>query len=340
MKTSFTAKRDKRGDYVPKVPLDLAPLFAWPTRPLAILKWLFGYPGYFFPWGVVYMAIPVLTWAYFTPPLEEMKNFAPGWIAYILVRNAILIALVGGAWHIYLHTLERQGTDYKYSNRWLARGNPIFLFRNQLLDNLFWTFVSGVPIWTAYEVLTMWMYANGYIPYVSWQEHPIYCAVILCIVPMLRDLHFYLIHRLIHWGPMYKWVHYLHHNNVNVGPFSGTSMHPVEHLFYWSGVLVHWIIPSHPVIALFHTQHAALTPAQGHVGFERVALAEGVEVETHDYFHYLHHKYFECNYAGQGPWLMDKWFGTFHNGTKEATEAMNARFFARAQQKQKAESGS
>ena len=339
MKTSFAGKRDKRGDWKPDEPIALAPLLDWPTRPIAILKWLFGYPGFFLPWGIIYMVIPIVTWEYLTPLLDRMKVFEAWWIAYILVRNYAMILAVVGAWYIRLYVQKAQGTDFKYTNKWLARDNPIFLFRNQFLDNVFWTVASAVPIWTAYEVITLWLYANHLIPYVSFRDHPIYCVVMMCAIPLLRDIHFYAIHRLIHWGPLYKWIHYLHHNNVNVGPVTGLSMHPVEHLLYFSGVIFHWIVPSHPIHALFHIQHAAFSPAQGHAGFERLALHEGVEVKTHDFFHYLHHKYFECNYGGDGPILLDKWFGTFNDGTDAATEAMNARFLVRMKQKQQAEGG-
>ncbi len=248
-----------------------------------------------------------------------------------------LILAVAGAWHLWLYVRKAQGSDWKYTSKWLARDNPVFLFRNQVLDNLFWTVISAVPIWTAWEALTYWFYANGYIPYVSIEEHPIYFLFMLAIIPLLRDLHFYFIHRLIHWGPLYRWVHYLHHNNVTYGPLSGTSMHPVEHLLYFSGVVIHWIVPSHPIHALFHLQHAGITPAQGHVGFDRVVLADGVAVKTGDFFHYLHHRYFECNYGIDGPFPLDKWFGTFHDGTEASTTAMNERFLARAQQKAAAE---
>ena len=37
------------------------------------------------------------------------------------------------------------------------------------------------------------------------------------------------------------------------------------------------------------------------------------------YSHYLHHKYFECNYAGDTMNFLDKFFGTFHDGSEEAT---------------------
>lgn len=339
METRFDGKRDKRGDWSAPEPLTYAPIVEWPPRPLALLKWVFGYPGFFLPWGLFYMAVPALIWFYFTPELAAMKNFEAGWVSYIFFRNLVLILLWTGAWHFWFYVRKAQGTDWKHTTKWLARDNRLFLFRNQTLDNLFWTIVGAVPAWSAYEVLTMWLYANDYILFVSISEHPVYFCVLMCLVPVIRDIHYYTVHRISHWGPIYKWVHYVHHNNVNVGPFSGLSVHPVENLWYWSGVMIHWIIPSHPIHALFHMQHAALTPAPSHSGFERVVLLEGVGVKTNDFFHFLHHKYFECNYGGDGMLPLDRWFGTFHDGTAEAGKRMDERFLARAAQKAAAESG-
>ena len=92
------------------------------------------------------MAVPVLTWLYFKPSMETMKTFSFGWIAYIFIRNLVLITLVAGAWHLRLYTTRAQGTDFKHTNKRLARDNPIFLFSNKLYDNLFWTVLSAVPI--------------------------------------------------------------------------------------------------------------------------------------------------------------------------------------------------
>tara|TARA_B100000989_G_scaffold217691_1_gene165896 strand:- start:201 stop:404 length:204 start_codon:yes stop_codon:yes gene_type:complete len=51
----------------------------------------------------------------------------------------------------------------------------------------------------------------------------------------------------------------------------------------------------------------------------------GIDGENH--FHYLHHKHFECNYGGSlAP--LDKWFGTFHYGSKEADVKMCERIKA------------
>jgi lathosterol oxidase len=42
------------------------------------------------------------------------------------------------------------------------------------------------------------------------------------------------------------------------------------------------------------------------------------------FFHQLHHRYFECNYGtDEMPW--DKWFGTFHDGTADATGQVRER---------------
>jgi Delta7-sterol 5-desaturase len=30
---------------------------------------------------------------------------------------------------------------------------------------MIWTLASGVSIWTVYEILTLWVFANGYIPW-------------------------------------------------------------------------------------------------------------------------------------------------------------------------------
>lgn len=322
--------RDKRGDWRPPYQLKVPPIFEWPLRPLAIAKWLFGFPGYLWPWNTLYLGLALVTWFFLTPAMATMQSLEPGWIAIILGRNVGLTVLIVGAWHSYFYIFKRQGSDFKYTTRPLGKNNSTFMFGNQVHDNMFWTFASAVPIWTAYEVMTLWAYANGWLPFADMISNPVWFVVLLLLIPAIREVHFYAVHRLIHWPPLYKTVHHLHHRNVNIGPWSGLSMHPVEHLFYFSGALLHWIIPSHPIHVLFHLQHAALSPAQGHCGFDRVVVGrDGKGVEIGNYFHYLHHKYFECNYSGDGMPIFDKVFGTFHDGSEAATERMNRRVLGR-----------
>ena len=69
---------------------------------------------------------------------------------------------------------------------------------------------------------------------------------------------------------------------------------------------------------------AGLSPAQGHTGFDRVVTGDGKSVHLPYFAHYLHHRYFEVNYA-DGSIPLDKWFGTFHDGSPEADEALKRR---------------
>ena len=100
-------------------------------------------------------------------------------------------------------------------------------------------------------------------------------------------------------------------------------MHPVEHLIYLSGVLIHWVIPSHPIHASYHLLHAGISPTFGHTGYHKIVVNQKTITEG-DYFHYLHHKYFECNYGQPSvPW--DQFFGTFHDGSKESKKMLAQR---------------
>jgi len=314
--------RNRSGELWPSKRLQRPPLFVWPPKPVGFLKWLFGNPGYLWPWNMVYAAIATFTWLWLIPDLDRMRSFEAGWIAIILLQNLCMLCLVVGAWHFRLYVQKAQGSRFKYNAREPATNNASFLFRSQTLDNIFWTLVSAVPIWTAYEVVTLWAQANGIIPRVDWRMHPVYCVLLMALIPLFREVHFYLVHRLIHFAPLYRWVHSLHHKNVNPGPWSGLAMHPVEHLLYFTGVLLHWIVPSHPLHVVFHVQLAGFTPSQGHCGFEKLVLNDKVTVDTGNFMHYLHHKYFVVNYGGDGMVPFDQWFGTFHDGSAAAQEAM------------------
>jgi sterol desaturase/sphingolipid hydroxylase (fatty acid hydroxylase superfamily) len=136
------------------------------------------------------------------------------------------------------------------------------------------------------------------------------------------------VHRLIHWPPLYKLVHSLHHRNTNPGPWSGLSMHPIEHLLYFSSIALFWVVPSHPVHALFSSFHRMMAPVPGHSGFDEIELGHA-SLATNSRAHHLHHKYFEVNYA-DGVLPLDKWFGSFHDGTPDGDAAMKRRRLDRA----------
>ena len=77
--------------------------------------------------------------------------------------------------------------------------------------------------------------------------------------------------------------------------------------------------------AIFHLTKVAIGPGLSHSGFHKLSVGNESTVNTKHYLHYLHHRYFECNYGAglDGAILpLDKWVGTFHDGSNEAQERM------------------
>ena len=270
------------------------------------------------------LSISLAVYFFFQPAEETMKEFAFGWIAQVWVRNIILMVLVAGSLHCYFYMLKKQKKDLKFEDRGQDPNSKTHDFGNQVLDNMFWTLVSGVAIWTAYEVIYFWASANGHVPGVTMASNPVWFILVFLLVPMWSSLHFYFIHRLLHWPPLFRLAHSLHHRNVNIGPWSGISMHPIEHVLYFSSLVIHFVVASHPTHTIFHALFLGLNPAVSHSGFEGLKVGGKKRLELGVFFHQLHHKHYKCNYGTvEMPW--DRWFGSYHDGTEEATRRIRKR---------------
>ncbi len=309
----------------PEFPMPTSPIAKWPANPFAFI------------WQIIRGWLPVsdklliaglsvVTWFYFSPVLERCREFEIDWIAQIYFRNLALLTIVAGGLHLYLYTFRRQGDSYRYDSRPFHQSSSRYTLNNQVYDNMFWSLTSGVTWWTAFEVVAMWAYANGLMPYLVWAGNPVWFVLMFAAISLFGNFHFYWIHRLIHWQPLFNSIHYLHHRNINVGPWSGMSMHPVEHILYLSSVLVHILVASHPIHVIFHLQMKILQGPTSHSGFEMLSLGSHKNdgFRMGDFFHQLHHRYFECNY-GENTVPLDHWFGTYHDGTPEARERIRER---------------
>ncbi len=315
--------RNKRGDYSPSRHVEIAPYFTWPREPQKYLDWL---KGYLLPWNLLFMGLALLFWFILTPSVETLKTLAPGWIVYLLLRNALLVLVIYGALELRLYVKRAQGNRFKFNGKWPSEcPSDVFMFKSQNIDNIIRTFVSGVPIWTAYEVLGLWCYANGYGLWGTFADHPIWFVVFAFVLPLYHEIHFYFVHRLIHVPILYKFIHSVHHNSVNPSPWSSLSMHPVEHLLYWSDSLIHLVLPSHPLLFMYNLHITGTGAVVGHVGFDKLEVGPNSAVNSNAYAHYLHHKHFEVNYA-DGTTALDKLFGTWHDGSKEAQATMETRY--------------
>merc|ERR1712072_1238471 len=73
---------------------------------------------------------------------------------------------------------------------------------------------------------------------------------------------------------------------------------------YYSCVGPSLLVFATPFAFMWNGVHCLISPAASHSGWE--------DHFQSDIYHYLHHRYFECNYGTNGI-PFDKWFGTFRD---------------------------
>ena len=183
--------------------------------------------------NLVWLLIALTVWYIFPYDYSAAATgFSFDWMAK---RAAVAISvtfLYTGFWHVVL-----------YFNNWGTRpfkANRKYKW-SKLLHNMTYSLL-GCLQWSLWDCIFIRCYASGRLPYMTDEE--VYGSargVLIFIawfffVPLYRDLHFYFAHRFLHIKTLYKYAHSIHHRNTDVEPFSGLSMHPVEHLYYFSCV--------------------------------------------------------------------------------------------------------
>lgn len=313
-------------NHIPEVPIQVSPLWQWPPKPLSSFRWYFD-SWFFLTVNLAICGLAFTSYFWLSPTLDTAAT--PGlWIAGIWLRNALIVTALAGTLHLWFHKYAAQGTDLKYDPRPFPRNGRMFTFNSQLLDNMLWTIGSGVTIWSLLEALLWWSMANGYAPTITFASNPIWFVAIFFLIPVWESFYFYWMHRFLHTGTMYRF-HALHHRNTDIGPWSGLSMHPVEHVFYFGSVLIHFAIASHPVHIIFHLMFYGLLAITTHTGFEGVLFRNKKRLHLGNFHHQIHHRYFECNYGNLDvPW--DILFGSWHDGTEDGKEKMRERLKQRS----------
>ena len=155
------AGSSKDWNWHPDLPVAVTPLFSWPPRPIATLRW-FATNWLPVTEFTIYALMAWVTWIWIRPELEVMTTLQWGWVFKIWALNIILMTVFAQGLHVWLYGWKRQGETYKYDRRGLARNNRTFLFNDQFWDNVTHTLLSGVTVWTIYAVILWMAYANGW----------------------------------------------------------------------------------------------------------------------------------------------------------------------------------
>jgi len=267
--------------------------------PLVTGKFLFFSPN------LVWLAIALIDYFMFPYDFKAAKSlYKLDWVGYRFIVNFTLTFGYIGFWHGTLYMLNWSSRPFHSSRQYRA---------SKVVHNMYYSFL-GVVQFTVWEAVFIHCYATNRLPYMSDEEafSNKWNTAIFCVaafwVPLYRELHFYFAHRFIHIKSLYKYVHSLHHRNTDIEPFAGLSMHPIEHLYYYSCVGPSLLVFASPFAFLWNGVHLLISPAASHSGWE--------DHFQSDQYHYLHHRFFECNYGTSGT-PFDQLFGTFRDKLKE-----------------------
>ena len=99
-------------NYTPKVPLAVSPLFQWPLRPLAILRWTWD-SWFLISERLIIVAIAFATLLWTLPPLEVTQTLRFGWIVQVWLTNIALLTVVASALHIYFYRFCIKPTPFR-----------------------------------------------------------------------------------------------------------------------------------------------------------------------------------------------------------------------------------
>merc|ERR1711963_74061 len=268
------------------------------------IKLVTGYFLFLSP-NLVWLTIALIDYFFFPYDYEAAKSLTNlTWVMNRFFVNFGITFGFFGFWHVVLYILNWSERPFQPNRRYKA---------SKVIHNMWYTFL-GVVQYTIWEAIYVHCCATNKIPFMTDQEaaQSPYNFFIFFIaafwVPMYREFHFYFAHRFIHISAMYKYIHSLHHRNTDIEPFSGLSMHPIEHLYYFSCLGPSFLVYTTPFAFMWNGVHLLISPAASHSGWE--------DHFQSDQYHYLHHRFFECNYGTSGT-PFDKMFGTFRDKLKE-----------------------
>ena len=242
---------------------------------------------------VPYMAVTLAAYAW-TFPIDRAGDPEDwSWAFIPLARNMILLNAMYASWHFLLYQ-SPWSADGRLDEKKFNEKNQYAPGNRHLKREIFYC-NCGFIMSTAYEVVMMRLWAIGAVPrMVRFWSAPAWSVLHLLAVAYWRDFHFYFAHRLMHpwfggykeWGDRFIWlkpfvkrfdagaflyrhVHSLHHKSHNPGPWSGLSMHPGEHLVYYTCTLLPLLFTLHPIHFLFNKFHADISPLPGHDGYDK-----------------------------------------------------------------------
>jgi Delta7-sterol 5-desaturase len=146
---------------------------------------------------------------------------------------------------------------------------------------------------------------------------------------IVHDAWFYWTHRLMHYPPVFKIFHMVHHRSTNPSPWAAFAFHPTE-AFVGAGIfpVLLLLMPLTPMHFVIFFLVMLVYNVYGHLGWElypkwfsRHWLGRWVNTSVN---HNLHHQFFKGNYGLYFLWW-DRWMGTIREDYESSFEEVKSR---------------
>jgi len=212
--------------------------------------------------------------------------------AVIIGRYLLMAGLFYGAFYIW------------FPGKWHKRKLVNKPFKpGQLKKEVRWSTLTAV-IFALTGVITLWLWQNGhtevytYIVRYGWWYLPV--SLVLSI--LIQESYYYWIHRLMHYPPIFRIVHKVHHDSNITSPFTAFSFHPLEGILQAIILpLTLIVLPMHPYVILLQLTLMTFSSVINHLNieiypdnFHKHAIGKWIIGATH---HSLHHRQFKYNFG-------------------------------------------
>jgi lathosterol oxidase len=239
------------------------------------------------------------------------------------------------AWEFILFALQRIGGRYLIVTslafvvfyilfRQYFRGRriqPKFPNRSDYWRDFLFSALS-VIIFIGFAFLTFRTLRPYNFIYVEFDQYGVgYYLFTFVVLFFFHDAYFYLIHRVMHWRPLFKHVHLIHHKSTNPSPWTAYAFHPLEAVLEGAVIsLMSFLIPVHITVIGLLMAFQIVYNVYGHLGYElfpkgfhRTWVGRYINTSV---AHNQHHGKFHGNY-GLYTLIWDRLFGTVREDYEE-----------------------
>lgn len=163
--------------------------------------------------------------------------------------------------------------------------------------------VLVLAVGALFSSLVIYLITQGYTKiYTDFSQHSPFVAIGgFFLIWLIDDAWFYWCHRLMHHPSVYRYVHAVHHQSVDVTPYSSMSFHVLE-----AATLTLWILPVSFVLPIYAPFLGVMqliglfNNVKSHLGYELYPASISrswlrfLVPSTH---HNMHHTHFNGNYG-------------------------------------------